>query len=67
MNYGGWQLATQTRGDSAVSFLQQTKVENIENIEIVVPNCIQMGRCDSPEIFCEASETDTLFQQVKVT
>ena len=43
------------------------KVENIENIEILVPNCLQMGWFDSPERFCEASETDTLFQHVKVT
>lgn len=34
-----------------------TEVENIEDIEIVVPNSLQMGWCESPPLFCSASET----------
>ncbi|GFH50466.1 hypothetical protein CTEN210_06942 [Chaetoceros tenuissimus] len=34
-----------------------TEVENIDDIEIVVPNLLQMGWCESPPLFCSASET----------
>ena len=36
---------------------QAEAVENIEDILIVVPNCLQMGWCESPPFFCAASET----------
>ncbi|GFH62128.1 hypothetical protein CTEN210_18604 [Chaetoceros tenuissimus] len=34
-----------------------TKVHSIDDIEIVVPNALQMGWCKSPPFFCSASET----------
>lgn len=33
------------------------KVQSIDDIEIVVPNALQMGWCESPPFFCSASET----------
>jgi hypothetical protein len=30
---------------------------HIDDIEIVVPNCSQMGWCESPPLFCSSSET----------
>ena len=47
------------------------KVESIEDIKVVVPNCIQMEWCDSPPFFCAASETtnyyiDTLLYEVNL-
>jgi hypothetical protein len=35
----------------------QETVADIADIEIVVPNCLQMGWCESPPLFCSASET----------
>jgi len=29
----------------------------LDETEIVVPNCLQMGWCESPPFFCAASET----------
>ena len=34
-----------------------TAVDNINDIEIVVPNSLQMGWCESPPLFCSVSET----------
>ena len=31
--------------------------EDIDETEIVVPNCLQMGWCESPPFFCASSET----------
>ena len=50
---------------------QAKKVKNIEDIEVVVPNCLQMGCCESPPFFCAASETaryviDTLLHEVNL-
>ena len=30
---------------------------NLDDIELVVPNCLQMGWCESPPFFCAATET----------
>ena len=30
---------------------------NLDELEIVIPNCLQMGWCESPPYFCAASET----------
>ena len=34
-----------------------TKHTNMDDLQIVVPNCLQMGWCESPAFFCAASET----------
>ena len=31
----------------------------IEDIKLVVPDCFQMGLCESPSFFCAASETSS--------
>ena len=31
--------------------------KEIDDIKIVVPNCLQMGWCKSPPLFCDVSET----------
>lgn len=36
----------------------QKEVEDIADIEKVVPNCLQMGWCESPHLFCSASEME---------
>ena len=51
---------------------QVHKVKNIEDIEVVLPNCLQMGWCELPPFFCAASETardviDTLLHEVNPT
>ena len=50
---------------------QANKVKNIEYINLVIPNCLQIGWCESPAFFCEASETvryviDTLLQEINL-
>ena len=44
-----------------------TKNTTIDNLQIVVPNCLQMGWCESPAFFCAASETarDTIASLLK--
>ena len=37
--------------------IQANKEKNIDNVEVVVPNCLQMRWCKSPPFFCAASET----------
>ena len=42
---------------------------DIDDVKIVVPNCLQMGWCESPPFFCAASETardviESLLQEV---
>ena len=32
-------------------------IENIDDVHLVVPTCLQMGWCESPPFFCAASET----------
>ena len=32
-------------------------IENDDDIEIVVPNSLQMGWCESPPLFCTGTET----------
>ena len=34
-----------------------TPSDDLDDTEIVVPNCLQMGWCESPPLFCSASET----------
>ena len=51
--------------------LQAKKVKNIEEIEVVVPNYLQMGWCESPPFLCAASDTardiiDTLLHEVNL-
>ena len=46
-------------------------VADIDDTLIVVPNCLQMGWCESPPFFCAASETardviDSLLQEVNL-
>jgi len=47
-------------------------VENVEDTLLVVPNCLQMGWCESPPFFCAASETardvliEALLQEVNL-
>ena len=36
---------------------QLEEPENLDDVLIVVPNCLQMGWCESPPFFCAASET----------
>ena len=47
---------------------QETPPTNIDDTQIVVPNCLQMGWCESPPFFCASSETardviDTLLKE----
>ena len=47
---------------------QETPPTNIDDTLIVVPNCLQMGWCESPPFFCASSETardviDTLLKE----
>ena len=50
---------------------QANKVKNSNNIEVVVPNCLQMGWYESSPLFCSASESerdviDTLLPEVNL-
>ena len=36
---------------------QLVEPTNIDDVLLVVPNCLQMGWCESPPFFCAASET----------
>ena len=68
---GFWRLAV--NDDDAWAFCyvlpQHTPPTNIEDTLLVVPNCLQMGWCESPPFFCAASETardviETLLQEI---
>ena len=37
-------------------YLTTKKDAALDDIEIVVPNCLQMGWCESPTLFCSSSE-----------
>jgi hypothetical protein len=56
---GFWRMAV--NNENAWNFcyvLPQSKSsQNIDEIEIVVPNSLQMGWCESPPFFCASSET----------
>ena len=56
---GFWRMAVSD--DDAWNFCyvlpSLNKSTNIDDIEIVVPNSLQMGWCESPPFFCSASET----------
>ena len=56
---GFWRLAVNDKDAWAFCYVlpQFTPVTNIEDTLIVVPNCLQMGWCESPPFFCAASET----------
>ena len=51
---------------------QDKKERKIDNIELVVPNCLEMGWCESPPFFCTALEKardfiDTILHEVNLT
>ena len=56
---GFWRLAV--NNDDAWNFAYVLPSEDpnisIDDIEIVIPNSLQMGWCESPPLFCSASET----------
>ena len=56
---GFWRMAV--NDDNAWNFCyvlpQRKNSKNIDEIEIVVPNSLQMGWCESPPFFCAGSET----------
>ena len=56
---GFWRMAaSDTDAWNFYYVLQQfNKVENIEEIEVVVPKLLQMGWCESPPFFCILSKT----------
>ena len=56
---GFWRLAVNDTDAWNFCYVlpQQDKPRNIDDIEIVVPNCLQMGWCESPPFFCASSET----------
>ena len=56
---GFWRLAVSD--DDAWNFCyvlpSHTPTMSLDDIDIVVPNCLQMGWCESPPFFCSSSET----------
>ena len=56
---GFWRMSVNTEDAWNFCYVLPSANENcaLEDIEIVVPNCLQMGWCESPPFFCAASET----------
>ena len=56
---GFWRLAVNDTDAWNFCYVlpQLEKPRNMDDIEIVVPNCLQMGWCESPPLFCASSET----------
>ena len=56
---GFWRLAVSD--DDAWNFCHVLPSMNptmsMDDIDIVVPNCLQMGWCESPPLFCSSPET----------
>ena len=58
---GFWRMAV--NNENAWNFcyvlppITKTKIINLDEIEIVVPNSLQMGWCESPPFFCAGTET----------
>ena len=57
---GFWQMVVEK--DSAWNFAyvlpsEDGTVPALQDIELVVPDALQMGWCESPPFFCTASET----------
>ena len=74
IKYGFWRLEASEKDAWNFCYVlpQVEKVKTIEDIELVVQNCLQMGWCESPPFFCASSETaiyviDTLLDEVKLT
>ncbi len=70
---GFWRMAVSD--DDAWNFCyvlpQENPTGNIDDTLLVVPNCLQMGWCESPPFFCAASETardviDTLLMETSL-
>ena len=68
---GFWRMAVSNEDAWNFCYVlpQFEPVHNIEDVRIVVPNCLQMGWCESPPFFCAASETardviDALLQEL---
>ena len=68
---GFWRMAVSNEDAWNFCYVlpQFEPVNNIKDIMIVVPNCLQMGWCESPPFFCAASETardviDALLQEL---
>ena len=72
IKYGFWrQAVSDTDACNLCYVIPQFKKVKIEYIEVVVPNCLQMGCCESPPFFCAASETardiiDTILLEVNL-
>ena len=66
---GFWRLAVSDQAAWNFCYVLPSldKTKSIEDIEIVVPNALQMGWCESPPFFCSASETgrDTIEQLLR--
>ena len=56
---GFWRMAVSNADAWNFCYVIPSRDTNtdIDNIEIVVPNSLQMGWCESPPFFCSASET----------
>ena len=54
---GFWRLTVNDRDAWNFCYALPNKSLNIDETEIVVPNCLQMGWCESPPFFCASSET----------
>jgi len=68
---GFWRMAV--NDDNAWNFCYVLPSDNpnidIDDIKIIVPNCLQMGWCESPPFFCATSEMarnaiESLLQEV---
>ena len=73
IKYGFWKLVVSEIDARRFYYVtpQANKVNYIDNIEVVVPKCLQMVWCESPPFFCAPSETegdfiDTLFHEIKL-
>jgi hypothetical protein len=56
---GFWRMAVSNEDAWNFCYVLPThdKIESINNIELVVPNSLQMGWCESPPFFCASTET----------
>ena len=70
---GVWRLAVSDTDAWNFCYVipQANNVKNIEDIKVLVKNCLQMGWCESTQFFCAASETagnviDTLLHKVNI-
>ena len=52
-----WRLAVNDDGAWNCCYVLPSVTNNIEDTTIVVPNCLQLGWCESPPFFCSRSET----------